>query len=222
MNTRSKMPYKKILSEKIFIIGLPRTGTTSVCAALLNLGFNVAHTAYTQRTFEQAQVLADTPIFNDYKLLDNTYQNSRFIYLTRDLTLWIPSIKQLLLRMSKNLLRNDGGFNPIIKRCYLNTFSPFCETSINSDAFLTESYLKHQAQVHDYFKDTPEKLLTINVSELDAFQQLLTFLNLPTVNSHFEKMNIGGKVTAWKDLEHPLKISSTNKGKATPLDYLKG
>ena len=49
--------------QKIFIIGLPRTGTTSVCVAMLELGFYVAHTAYTDRSFTEAQVIADTPIF---------------------------------------------------------------------------------------------------------------------------------------------------------------
>ncbi|GHE87782.1 sulfotransferase [Thalassotalea profundi] len=214
------MPAKNIPTEKIFIIGLPRTGTTSVCAAMLNLGFTVAHTAYTQSTFDKAQVIADTPIFNDYQLLNNTYPNSRFIYLTRDLPLWLPSIRQLLMRMSKNLVRDDGGFNPIIKRCYLNTFAPFTEENINSNDFLTECYLKHQAQVQQYFKQSPQQLLTINISQTGAFQQLLHFLELTTLMSTFEKMNIGGKITAWKEFDHPLKIASTNNGRSTTLNYM--
>ncbi|HBY85576.1 MAG TPA: sulfotransferase family protein, partial [Colwellia sp.] len=57
-------------TEKIFIIGLPRTATTSVCLAMLEQGFKTAHNAYTQDSFSQAQVLADTPIFCDYQTLD--------------------------------------------------------------------------------------------------------------------------------------------------------
>ncbi|XQW84044.1 sulfotransferase [Thalassotalea piscium] len=209
-----------VFPEKIFIIGLPRTGTTSVCAALLKLGFSVAHTAYTQQTFECAQVIADTPIFNDFILLDKKYPNARFIYLARELNLWLPSIAQLLQRMTKNLLRDDGGFNPIIKRCYLETFYPFTEDNIQSQAFLTQCYLTHQQKVTHYFKATPERLLSINISQDDAFEQLLSFLNIPAASGKFEKMNIGGKITAWKDLRHPLKISSTNKGRASRLDYL--
>lgn len=206
--------------EKIFIIGLPRTGTTSICAALLNLGYNVAHTAYTQRTFEQAQVIADTPIFNDFTLLDSAYPNSKFIYLTREVSLWLPSIKQLLQRMAKNLLRDDGGFNPIIKRCYFETFSPFTEENINDESFLTHCYHQHNEKVMQYFQQTPDQLLTIDISRPQAYQQLLAFLALPDQDGSFEKMNIGGKVTAWKDLTHPKKITSTNKGRATTLDYI--
>lgn len=162
-------------TTKIFIIGLPRTGTTSICAALLNLGYTVAHTAYTQRTFDQAQVIADTPIFNDFTLLDIKYPNSLYIYLTRDLALWLPSIEQLLKRMSHNLLRDDGGFNPIIKRCYFDVFSPFTNENISSAAFLTQRYLKHQTKVEQYFENRPQQLLTIDVSQAGAYQKLLNF-----------------------------------------------
>ncbi|WP_320819085.1 sulfotransferase, partial [Thalassolituus sp.] len=41
--------------SKIFIIGLPRTGTTSISVALLELGFLVAHTAFTKKAFEVAE-----------------------------------------------------------------------------------------------------------------------------------------------------------------------
>ena len=72
------------MSERIFIIGLPRTGTTSVCHAFLQLGFSCAHTAYTKQCFNQAQVIADTPIFNDYEYLDSLYPGAKFIYLERE------------------------------------------------------------------------------------------------------------------------------------------
>ena len=205
--------------DKIFIIGLPRTGTTSVCASLLELGFSVAHTAYTQQTFSQAQAIADTPIFNDFALLDSAYPNSKFIYLTRELTLWLPSIQQLLQRMAANLLRNDGGFNPIIKRCYLNTFTPFTVTNINNMEFLERCYQQHQKQVLQHFQACPEKLLTIDISQVNAYQQLCRFLLLPEKQERFQAMNKGGKITAWNELTHPRKIPSTNKGRSSKLAY---
>ena len=33
----------------------------------------------------------------------------------------------------------------------------------------------------------------------------------------FEKMNMGGKVTAWNDIKHPLKVESTAKGRIDKL-----
>jgi len=205
---------------KIFIIGLPRTGTTSVCAAMLELGFTVAHTAYTQQTFEQAQIIADTPIFCDYQMLDNYYPKSRFIYLERDSHLWLPSIKQLLIRMQKNMLRADGGFNTIIKRCYQQTFSPFTEENIKDEQFLLKCYQQHQNGVKSYFKNRPQELLSIDVSKEGSYTQLLSFLELGVIDGNFQQMNIGGKVTAWNDLKDENKVSSTQKGRITKLNYL--
>ncbi|WP_206483905.1 sulfotransferase family protein [Thalassotalea sp. G2M2-11] len=206
--------------QKIFIIGLPRTGTTSVCSKFLALGYRVAHTAYTQQTFEHAQVIADTPVFNDFKTLDNYYPDSKFIYLTRDINAWLPSIKQLLQRMYANVIRHDGGFNPIIKRCYQQTFAPFTEQNINNDDFLIRCYQKHQQQVTQYFADKPAQLFTFSVTQTESFQQLHDFLQLPTPITSFNRLNIGGKITAWKELSHPNKIASTRNGKTTTLDYL--
>lgn len=202
------------MTNKIFIIGLPRTGTTSICTALLALGFRVAHTAYTDKCLQTAEVIADTPIFCDYQQLAKQYPQAKFIYLTRDLTLWLPSIRQLLQRMYKNIVRNDGGFNPILKRCYQSTFSPFTLKNIASDDFLIHCYQQHQQKINTFFAKNTHPLLTIDISHADSYSQMLTFLQLQQSKSsilQFKKMNIGGKVTAWKQVKHPLKIDSLLK-----------
>ena len=73
------------MMNKLFIIGLPRTGTTSISVALLDYGFKVAHTAYTKRAFELADVISDAPCFADYQELDNIFPHSKFVYLDRPL-----------------------------------------------------------------------------------------------------------------------------------------
>lgn len=208
--------------KKIFIIGLPRTGTTSVCAAMLDLGFKVAHTAYTERSFSEAQVIADTPAFCDYQRLDKAYPEAKFIYLTRAMDKWLPSIKQLLNRMHINLEREDGGFNPIIKRCYKATFNPYNLDNINSFEFLTQCYQQHEQQVQQYFKNRASQLLAIDVSAEHSYAELLDFLNIDknkVDNVSFAKLNVGGKVTAWKDIKNTLKVDSTNKGRVSKLPY---
>lgn len=192
---------------------------------MLELGFTVAHTAYTHKAFADAQVMADTPIYCDYQILDKHYPNSKFIYLSRELSLWLPSIKQLLNRMSVNLLRDDGGFNPAIKRCFTSVFSPFTKQNINDEGFLTTCYLTHQHQVRDYFANRSQDLLSINISEQGSYQRLVDFLfqevtnNLPAgfetaaKQGGFQQLNTGAKVTAWKEIKHPRKIESTNKGR---------
>ncbi len=211
-----------VSQEKIFIIGLPRTATTSVCLAMLEQGFKTAHNAYTQNAFSQAQVLADTPIFCDYKKLDKDFPHSRFIYLTRAADKWIPSIKQLLQRMIVNLQRIDGGFNPHLKRCYHEIFAPLTEESLHSDDFLLSCYQRHQRGIESYFKGREHDILTIDVSEENSYEKLLAFLGIDSCHAReggFKKINIGGKVKAWQDLNNTLKIESTNKGRIDKILY---
>ena len=201
---------------KIFIIGLPRTATTSVCLAALEQGLKTAHNAYTSNAFTQAEVIADTPIFCDYQELDKQFPNSRFIYLTRDSATWIPSIKQLLQRMMVNLQRVDGGFNPHLKRCYNNVFFPLTPENIEQDDFLYACYQRHQQGIYQYFKHREQDLLTIDVSHDDSYLKLLSFLDIAHDKARpdgFKVINIGGKVRAWQGLNHVLKVESTNKGR---------
>ncbi len=207
--------------QKIFIIGLPRTSTTSVCLATLDLGFKTAHTAYTQQTMQQAQVIADTPIFCDYQQLDVQYPKAKYIYLTRKPELWLPSIKQLLQRMYKNLQRTDGGFNPVLKRCYNTIFAPLTIDNINKDDFLLNCYQRHFQAAKDYFRGREQDLLIIDVSQPNSYCALVEFLVIKpdkAVQQGFEHINIGGKVTAWKKIKHPLKIEATLRGRVDKIN----
>lgn len=209
-------------TEKIFIIGLPRTATTSVCLAMLEQGFKTAHNAYTQNAFAQAQVLADTPIFCDYQTLDKQFPNSRFIHLTRASAKWLPSIKQLLQRMIVNLQRTDGGFNPHLKRCYNDVFAPLTEENLNDDEFLLSCYERHQTGVLEYFEDRQQDLLTIDVNEETSYFALLDFLGIDRDKARkggFKQINMGGKVRAWQHLNNANKVESTNKGRIDKVLY---
>ena len=211
-----------VTTEKIFIIGLPRTATTSVCLAMLGLGYKTAHNAYTQNSFIEAEVIADTPIFCDYQELDKHFPNSKFIYLTRQADKWLPSIRQLLQRMMVNLQRSDGGFNPHLKRCYNEIFSPLNVDNLNSDEFLLGCYQRHQQNIETYFQDRAQDLLTIDVSDEQSYSRLLTFLTLDESAGRrdgFSMINIGGKVKAWQAINNVLKVESTNKGRIDKVLY---
>ncbi|MFT7558967.1 MAG: hypothetical protein ACI93R_000870 [Flavobacteriales bacterium] len=113
--------------SKIFIIGLPRTGTTSICIHLLDHNHRVAHNAYCENTIVQADVIADTPVFADYAKLDALYPNSKFIMLERSLELWTPSIQRLLRSMRKVITRNvqvNANVKPITKPTIRVTTAP--------------------------------------------------------------------------------------------------
>ncbi len=205
--------------NKVFILGLPRTGTTSICSALLNEGMKVAHTAYTNKTFELAQVLADTPIYNDYKALDSHYPKSKFVVLTRPMDKWLPSISQLLQRIFVNVTRDDGGFNPIIKRSFTSAFSPFTKENIENPDFLVSCYDRHLSEIKAHFKEREADVIHLEVNNDDDYSRLCNFLDIETKHSAFPHLNIGGKVTAWSDIKDDNKIASTINGRVTKLPY---
>ena len=125
--------------------------------------------------------------------------------------------------MHVNLTREDGGFNPIIKRCYFEVFSRYISANDKSLEILSQCYQQHNEQVQHYFQQRTSDFLSIDISEHDSYGKLLTFLSLDKnskTNSGFKKLNVGGKVTAWKDIESALKVDSTNKGRVTKLPYM--
>ena len=150
------------------------------------------------------------------------YGLSKFIYLTREASLWLPSIKQLLQRMIVNLQRDDGGFNPHLKRCYNEVFSPLTADNIEQDEFLLSCYQRHQQGIYDYFNDRKQDLLTFNVSDECSYQTLLDFLSIEQLDENkkgFKPINIGGKVKAWQAINNKLKVESTKKGKIDKVLY---
>ena len=194
--------------NKLFIIGLPRTGTTSLCLALLELGISTAHVAYTQATITQAKAIADAPVFADYQALDKQYPNSRFIYLNRPMALWLPSIKQLLQRLHKNLDCESGGYPPLLKESYKRIFSPYTEKAIRSDGFLIECYLRHQGEIDTYFNNRTNDYLSIDIACTDSKARLLDFLAIQGDDAPFPHCNRGKKITYWNQIKHPSKIDS--------------
>jgi len=199
--------------NKIFIIGLPRTGTTSICAALLAYGYKVAHTAYTKRAFELADVIADAPCFSDYQQLDKVFPGSVFIYLNRDLDLWVPSMQLLLKKMLPELDLKTGYLNAVLKRSFHQTFGLSATTDPLAHEHLTDVYCKHQQAIVNYFAGR-DNFLSINISQKHSLPCLLNFLDIENEGTEeFPHLNLGKQVDNWKQLKHPNKINALSAGK---------
>jgi len=195
--------------SKIFIIGLPRTGTTSISVALLEMGLSVAHTAFTKKAFEMADAISDAPCFSDYKQLAVLYPNARFIYLDRCMDKWLPSITMLLEKMAPHLQPKTGKFNPILKRSFDHTFSSTWPLTYSA---LVDCYSRHKRAVFSYFKNN-ENFLSIDISEQGSLLTMGQFLGIETQGKiDFPKLNSGRDVASWKDYKHPNKINSNMAG----------
>lgn len=197
--------------DKLFIISLPRTGTTSISLALMDAGLKVAHTAYTIESFEQADVISDSPCYCDYPHLDALYPDSRFLFLERDLTDWLPSMRLLLEKIAK-YIQPDGPFNPIIKRCFRTIFAFDGCGPLPVDEEVLASFHSHKNQVFDYFAERND-WMTLNIKDPEAPMKLWQFLGIDESPPEcFPHLNQGRMITAWKDIKHPNKVNSVASG----------
>jgi hypothetical protein len=199
--------------NKLFIIGLPRTGTTSISVALLGYGYKVAHTAYTKRAFELADVISDAPCFSDYQKLDKIFPNSKFVYLDRALATWIPSMQMLLTKMLPELDTKTGYLNPVLKRSFNQTFALLTTADPCNQQHLEACYLNHQQAVLSYFSSRND-FLKIDISQNNSLKTLLDFLDIAVEGAiAFPRLNVGKLVDGWKEYKHPNKVNSLSAGK---------
>ncbi len=198
--------------NKLFIIGLPRTGTTSISVALLEHEFMVAHTAFTKHAFELADVISDAPCFSDYKELDALFPDSKFVYLDRDLDKWIPSAQMLLKKMEARLDPVTGVFSPVLKRSFNEVFALTTTDDPHTPEHLEACYRKHQNEVLEYFSGRND-FIQLNVSHENSLPTLLDFLALPVKDTtQFPHLNIGRHVASWKEFKHPNKVNANSAG----------
>lgn len=199
--------------SKVFIIGLPRTGTTSISIALLTHGLKVAHTAYTQHAFALADAIADAPCFCDYAQLDRLFPGSKFVYLERELEVWIPSMQMLLKKMLPALDEKTGYLNPVLKRCFNTTFNLMENACPLEYGHLEACYRGHRQSMLDFFSGRNE-LLSINIGQAGSLKTLLDFLGIDSETAgEFPHLNSGKEVDGWKNFKHPNKINPYSAGK---------
>ena len=88
--------------RKIFGIGLSRTGTKSLAAALQILGYNTLHycplvnkrDSISSDDIKKYDAIISTKFYGIYSVLDLQYPNSKFILTTRDKEHWFSSISK--------------------------------------------------------------------------------------------------------------------------------
>lgn len=116
------------------------------------------------------------PETNDlFKVLDEQYPGSRFVYNKRDLDSWLLSRKKHVLK--KPNLKKLQKENP--KSDWFN---------LNEEAWRNE-YLIHHENVTDYFGQRSEDLLEFDVFKGDSWNQLCPFLGLDVPDVDFPNRN---------------------------------
>ncbi len=175
--------------NKIFGIGLSRTGTTSLTHALRMLGYKASHwedhdiinkhliqNQFKISLLEHYDALLDNPIPSIYQELDKVYPGSKFILSIRDFDSWLKSVKH-------HFLINVGPQNPSF-----NTALCYGSWYFDEEKF-TRTYYEHEQEVREYFKDRPEDLLIINICEGEGWEKLCPFLDREIPEEAFPHSN---------------------------------
>lgn len=189
---------------KIFGIGLPRSGTTSLSFAALQLGYKTCHAITMPETIERAEALFDTPIWADYQELDRRYPGSKFILSWRHPEAWQRSFVRNLGPYLK-MLRDPKSFVlEIDRRSYLKIFG---SENDSTPEHLLACYRQHRAEAERYFASRPEDLLILPLDDMpDPWEPLCRFLGRNRPDMEFPRSNSSGMVHAWLKTLHPLMI----------------
>jgi hypothetical protein len=186
--------------NKIFGIGLSRTGTTSLGLGLEMLGYKTIHfpidlfTKQQHSICDQYDALVDLPIPLYYKELDQKYPGSKFILTTRDEVGWLHSMKWLLGE-AKIIWRHGPNHTKLNAAMY--------GTDVYDEAVLLAIYRKYNQEVLTYFKDRNDDFihLDLNKGELN-YEIICRFLNLPVLLDAFPKANEKRDANIWNKIEY--------------------
>lgn len=198
------------ITNKIFGIGLPRTGTTSVAVTMMDLGYRTAHVCHNPEIYEHGDCFIDSPVYIEYPELDKRYPSSKFIYTYRDAQAWERSFREKLLPWFMNLIYLDpeefGVLEKSVWRCYTTTFG---RPDILTPERLIAQFHEHRRQAEAYFKHRKDDVLWLNIDESrTSYQKLCQFLGKPTdPEKRLPKVNING-AQHWETVRHPNRLSS--------------
>ena len=193
--------------NKVFGVGLSRTGTTSLNAALELLGIKSIHFPEDKRTCDQLlagdynldilnnyQAITDIVVAPFYPQFDVTFPGSKFILTVRDRDDWIRSARYLFdgwrrAIESHEVVRADGVVGNRLT-ISLSNYIDFCTyglANFNEHRFLYV-YDQHIRNVKEYFAGRDD-LLVLDICSGQGWESLCPFLGLPIPDCKFPWRN---------------------------------
>jgi Sulfotransferase domain/Tetratricopeptide repeat len=186
---------------KVFCIGCNKTGTTSMAAALTQLGYKMGAQSsgemliedWGQRRFGRiidlcrtASAFQDVPFSLPYtfQALDQAYPGSKFVLTQRtNADEWFTSLTRFHTKIvgkgrlptAEDLQALPYRYEGWLWRAIQLTYGINARTLYLPEIFKTR-YLSHNQQVMDYFMHRPADLLVVNLIEADAMERVCAFL----------------------------------------------
>ena len=182
-------------NAKIFGIGLSKTGTTSLYAALNMLGFNCGTYRHMRALgledwfkgdfrfdyLADYDAVTDLPLGSFYPQLFNRYPGSRFILTIRDKAAWMKSCERQLGKPPED---------EFSRKTRLVTYGTekFCRERFEY------VYEVHQMNVDWFFRDCPDSLLTLDVVGGEGWEVLCPFLGVELPGDAFPHVIPGAQI----------------------------
>lgn len=175
--------------NKVFAIGLPKTGTSSLNEALTIMGYRSLHNpldfrllSYREGIYKYSRDDWDAITnFGEhfYPQLDLSYPNSKFILTIRNKEQWLKS--------SEKWFNNPPQYPWKDYQPILETFGCM-EFNYNRFSYVYDFHLKN---VRDYFKNKPNDLLILNINDGNPWLKICHFLRQPIPNIPYPNLNRG-------------------------------
>ena len=191
--------------NKIFNIGLPKTGTTSLNQALLELGFTSIHNpkAFRKQAMEGRYIFDNDDWraitnFGEhfYPQLDQAYPQSKFILTVRDETAWLASWKKQIGESTGHEVGTRYAWAQPIRRLQqalreaVTGEMRFTHMHARIDIFGAYTfhaerclyvYRLHRKNAEEYFKDRPQDFLIMDICAGDGWEKLCPFLEIQEI-----------------------------------------
>jgi Sulfotransferase domain len=166
-------------NDKIFCIGWPKTGTSTMNEALTRLGYKVSSWSdnlvcrWHEGNFDvilsaakRKDAFEDLPWPLVYREMDRAFPNARFILTTRaSEAVWLESARRHFARYRRR---------SIARFLIYGTYEP-------SARVLAAKYREHNIGVRNYFAGRPGKLLELCFEHGDGWAPLCRFLGIDQI-----------------------------------------
>lgn len=167
--------------QKVFCIGLGKTGTTSLKEALGILGYRLIRLPLDWQGISDFDAALPGVSAAMYPELDAAYPGSKFILTVRDVDGWLKSIERDM-GLKRGMDRQRAA-----EREQILTMK-YGRTTFEREAFRT-AFHEHEARVRKYFEDRPGDLLVLNVTQSAGWEPLCEFLGEPVPDEPFPNVN---------------------------------
>ncbi|HEX8475252.1 MAG TPA: sulfotransferase [Pyrinomonadaceae bacterium] len=183
--------------QKVFGLGLSKTGTSSLTEALNLLGVKAIHYPHDEATYEELsggnyrlsllkefQAVTDMPVAPFYAQFDALYPESKFVLTLREKEAWLRSCEMHWRLMSEwwHNFPQFKKFHEFISACVYGTHG------FNRERF-SFVYDTHVRNVREYFKERRGDLLLMDICGGDGWEKLCAFLGVAVPNAPFPHAN---------------------------------